>query len=139
MNAAVSGVQPVEASKLEALKRALELELRVSKALAGLLSALRASSDLEQLLPHVLAAFVDVGQSQAGVLWLREGDALRARVAHGLSDDWAAGASVPLSTLPDEASGAEAIPRVRELPSEDPLAEALRAEGSVVLCLSLSA
>ncbi|HYQ16394.1 MAG TPA: hybrid sensor histidine kinase/response regulator [Polyangiaceae bacterium] len=138
MNAAVSGVQTHEASKHEALKRAFELELRVSSALAALLTALRASSDLEQLLPRALAVFVDVTQSSAGVLWLREADTLRARTGHGLADGWQPGGSVPLSASPEEPTSVEALARAGELPSEHPLAAALVADGAVVLCLPLS-
>jgi signal transduction histidine kinase/CheY-like chemotaxis protein len=134
---AISGVQTLEASKLEALRHALETELRVSGALSGLLTAIHASGSLEQLLPRLLSVFVDLAQASGGVLWLREGDALYARAAQGLPDSWQPGASAPLNT-PWGEHAAELGTRATSLPNGHLLAQGLPADNGELLCLPLS-
>lgn len=135
---AVSGVQPVEASKLEALRHALELEQRMSAGLGDLLTAIGASSDLQQLLPRLLRVFVEVSQSDAAVLWLREADSLRARAAQGVDHAWQTGHSVPLAALDGTLPLGEPPARVLDLPSPHPLTEGLTVEGGESWCLLLS-
>ncbi len=136
---AVSGVQTLESSKLDALRHALESELRISGALAGLLTAIHSSTSLTQLLPRLLAVFVEVTQATHGVLWLREGDALIARAAQGLPESWQAGAEVALGTTWGDHTLAELGARAVALPSDHSLAQGLTPDGGELLCLALSA
>jgi signal transduction histidine kinase/CheY-like chemotaxis protein len=130
---AVSAVQGAEASKLEALKRALELERRLSSGLGTLLAAVGSSGELPLLLPRLLDVFLDVSQAEAAVLWLTEADSLRARAARGVDAAWQPGESVPLDVL---GPASELAARVYELPSEHALNEGLA--GAKVWCLPLS-
>lgn len=136
---AVSGVQTLEASKLDALRHALETELRVSGALSGLLTATHASRSVDQLLPRLLSVFVDLAQASGGVLWLREGEALYARAAQGLPESWQPGASAALDTRSGEQTLAELGGRATSLSNGHVLAQGLATGSGELLCLPLSA
>ncbi|MBW8885979.1 MAG: hypothetical protein JF612_14665, partial [Planctomycetia bacterium] len=104
MNAerALSGTRPLEAG-MDELRQELEEERDLrqravvyARSLEEVLEALTSPS-LEQLLPRLLRVFVDHVRAAAGVLWLRDGAAVRLGSALGLSIDVGAVASLPLT------------------------------------------
>jgi signal transduction histidine kinase/CheY-like chemotaxis protein len=135
---ALSGVQSVDSSKLEAVKQALELERRVSSGLGDLLNAIGTSGDLHRLLPRLLSVFVDVSRSAMAALWLRDGESLKASAVHGEAGSWETGRALPLDALSGEAEVDEAA-GVAELPADHPLTEGLDLAGSSAWCVPLSA
>jgi len=134
---ALSGVQSVDPAKLEAVKQSLELERRVSSGLGDLLNAVGTSGDLHQLLPRLLAVFIDVSRSATAALWLREGGSLKASAAHGEAGSWETGRALALDALGGEARVDEAA-GVVELPADHPFTDGLDWEGSA-WCVPLSA
>jgi signal transduction histidine kinase/CheY-like chemotaxis protein len=74
------------------LERVLAFELRYSRCLEDLLSAIAASSDGPQLLPRIVAVFQELVGAPAAVLWLGDGSTLSATAGVGLPDSWKPGA-----------------------------------------------
>jgi signal transduction histidine kinase/CheY-like chemotaxis protein len=132
-----SGVQSVDSSKLEATERSLELERRMSSGLGDLLNAVGTSGDLHQLVPRLLSVFVDLSGSAAAVLWLRDGEALKACAAHGEAGTWEAGRALPLDAVGGEEL--EKAAGLLQLPADHPLTDGLAWEASPAWCVALSA
>ncbi len=107
---AVSGVQRVEQGDLE---RVLSLELRYSRCLEELLSAVATCADLPQLLPRVVTSLQNLIGAPAAVLWTREGTTLTASVAAGVSEPWRSGERASTPAVMD--AGLLDLPQSHEL------------------------
>jgi signal transduction histidine kinase/ActR/RegA family two-component response regulator len=143
MNAerALSGTRPLEAG-MDELRQELEEERDLrqravvyARSLEEVLEALTSPS-LEQLLPRLLRVFVDHVRAAAGVLWLRDGAAVRLGSALGLSIDVGAVASLPLTEVLALSADPQLPLPTAFIPSEHALARCLASEGQV-LCVPL--
>src|SRR5258707_1390491 len=132
-----SSAQRFEAVEPEDLQRQLELELGYSKALEGLLIALRECTSFDQLLPRLLQVLAEVTTAASAVLWLREGNKLRCRAVVGSADASDTSSSVAFAGVFGEQSAAELNGKVISVSSEHPLCGGLGLDGGEGLCLPL--